>query len=185
MSLFGIRWMLCLRNKGGTFETHISAQQDKKKKNTWISKPDEYKEWTTGIEPAARQRPQTVDRLIPISKTTVPLDRLRSSRDFREVYRVGQKISGRYCLLFCRSRQDDAIRFGVTATRRLGNAVCRNRAKRLMREAVRHTAPMMMPGIDMVLVARPAILSARFQPVREHLVRQLAQCNRIKKVFAE
>ncbi|MDQ3124249.1 MAG: ribonuclease P protein component [Pseudomonadota bacterium] len=54
-------------------------------------------------------------------------------------------------------RQDgvDTVRLGFTATRKVGNAVIRNRAKRRLREAARATAPLLaVPGSDYVFVAR-------------------------------
>ena len=54
-------------------------------------------------------------------------------------------------------RQDgvDTVRLGFTATRKVGNAVIRNRAKRRLREAARATAPLLaVPGSDYVFIAR-------------------------------
>jgi ribonuclease P protein component len=54
-------------------------------------------------------------------------------------------------------RQDgvETVRLGFTATRKVGNAVIRNRAKRRLREAARATAPLLaVPGSDYVFVAR-------------------------------
>ena len=56
-----------------------------------------------------------------------------------------------------RNRRDGetAVRLGVTATRRVGGAVTRNRAKRRLREAARITLPpLARPGCDYVLIAR-------------------------------
>ncbi len=51
-------------------------------------------------------------------------------------------------------------RLGVAATRRLGDAVRRNRAKRLVREVFRRNK--MLPGFDVVVVPRPELLDAEF-----------------------
>ncbi|MBN1879297.1 ribonuclease P protein component [bacterium] len=109
----------------------------------------------------------------------IHLERIRSSRDFREIYRVGQKITGKYFLLFLRRRSDSSIHFGVTATRRLGNAVSRNRAKRLMREAVRLATPQTDSGFDLVLVARTEILQTGMNDVKKQLLNHLRSVTRI------
>lgn len=58
-------------------------------------------------------------------------------------------------------------RFGFTASRKVGGAVQRNRARRLLREAVRLQMDAIRSGWDLVFVARPAIVTARFSEVEE------------------
>ncbi len=59
---------------------------------------------------------------------------------------------------------DRPPRFGITVTRKVGNAVVRNRIRRRLREALRRTAPVhACSGTDYVLVARPAALTLSFE----------------------
>ncbi len=64
-------------------------------------------------------------------------------------------------------------RVGFTASRKVGNAVVRNRARRLMREAMRRLYPRVSPGWDLVLVARSPVADASLSDVAEGLCQLL------------
>lgn len=66
--------------------------------------------------------------------------------------------------------QGDSVRVGYTATKKIGNAVARNRAKRRLREAARVVlAERSMPGIDLVLIARRETGSMDFSRLKQTL----------------
>ena len=74
--------------------------------------------------------------------------------------REGVRIRGRWLTLFVLPNGLDRSRLGIIATRRLGGAVRRNRAKRLMRELFRHDRG--KPGFDLVALLRPGFSDVRF-----------------------
>ena len=77
-------------------------------------------------------------------------------------------------LLLAELRQDDApARLGVVASRKVGNAVVRNRAKRLIREAFRKQTAQMPPGLDLVVIARPGLERLSASAVSEELAAAL------------
>ena len=87
--------------------------------------------------------------------------RLSRSGDFDRVYREGRSHGNRHFVIYAFPRPaDDAgdeVRLGVSVSRKVGGAVERNRAKRLLREAFRRHAREGSPAVDLVLVAKPEI----------------------------
>lgn len=79
-------------------------------------------------------------------------ERVRRHTDYQRIYKQGVRIHGRYLTLFLLSNGLKVSRLGVAATRKIGNAVVRNRAKRLVREIFRRNKP--DPGFDVVVVPR-------------------------------
>src|ERR1700733_9259689 len=81
--------------------------------------------------------------------------RLRRRAEFVAVQSAGQKVHGRHVLALARKRSDPALvgRLGITVTKKVGNAVVRNRIKRMLREWMRLHGWVPV-GWDMVLVAK-------------------------------
>jgi ribonuclease P protein component len=84
------------------------------------------------------------------------------------VYREGRRYPGEILVLYIRPTEGGR-RVGVTAGRRLGGAVVRNRAKRRLREAFRRIAPRLSGDGDVVLVARSAAAAARFEDIMHEM----------------
>jgi ribonuclease P protein component len=84
--------------------------------------------------------------------------RLSRSSEFERVYRQGRSQANRYLVLYAFPRPDDALpqaRLGLSVSRKVGGAVARNRLKRLLRVAFEQESPVLPPGYDLVVVARP------------------------------
>lgn len=99
--------------------------------------------------------------------------RLRKRAEFLAVRR-GEKRRGPLFLVEALARGDEApARAGFTVTKKVGNAVVRNRVRRRLKEAVRvHAAGDMRPGNDYVIVGREEVLSAPFARIASELSRR-------------
>lgn len=87
-------------------------------------------------------------------------ERIRRRPEFERVYDKGARIAGRFMTVFLLANGSTKQRFGVAATRKMGSAVERNRAKRLARELFRRHKT--APGYDIVVVPRREMLDAPF-----------------------
>jgi ribonuclease P protein component len=83
-------------------------------------------------------------------------ERVRRRADYQQIYDRGVKVHGRYFTLFRFPNGLEMGRLGIAATRKLGGAVVRNRAKRLVREMFRRNK--LAPGFDIVIVPRRELL---------------------------
>ncbi len=86
--------------------------------------------------------------------------RLTRMSDFQRVRRFGKSYAHPLVVLFVSASEVSGVRVGVAAGRTVGNAVQRNRAKRLMRAAMQSFYPQIVPGFDLVLIARQSLRSA-------------------------
>jgi ribonuclease P protein component len=98
---------------------------------------------------------------------------IRQRADFQRVYETGRKHQGRCMVIFTLPRNGQPTRLGIAATRKLGKAVERNRAKRQIRELFRrHPAP---PGFDIVVVPRRPLFDSSFTGLEAEYVATLGR----------
>ena len=103
-------------------------------------------------------------------------ERVRRRPEFERAYEHGLRLRGRFMTLFVASNNSNRCRFGVAATRKLGSAVVRNRAKRLARELFRKDKP--PAGLDVILVPRREMLDAPFASLEADYSTTLARRDR-------
>jgi ribonuclease P protein component len=87
-----------------------------------------------------------------------PHERIRRRPEFQQVYERGARMHTRYSTVFVLPNGSAVGRLGIAATRKLGGAVERNRAKRLIREVFRRNK--IAPGYDVVVIPKRDLLGA-------------------------
>lgn len=90
---------------------------------------------------------------------------LKKNRQFQQIYHRGRSYSNRYMVLYVFSGQDGKNKVGFAAGKRLGNAVTRNRVKRLLREAYRLQQKKIKKGTHVLLVGRKAMIGVKYEVV--------------------
>lgn len=79
---------------------------------------------------------------------------LTENYEFKRVYARGKSVVRPTVVVYCMRKNGPGPRVGITASKKIGNAVKRNRARRLLRESTRELYPQMKSGYDLVLVSR-------------------------------
>jgi len=138
-------------------ETHIPTVPARPQPQTWFPFAHEHQSRSSNPGTPPRQGPCPVVCLNEMDITPSTVKRLKIRREFlfvakgRKAVRAGVVVQTR--------RRDGSLHCGAgfTATKKVGNAVIRNRAKRRLREAVRLLLPLHgRPGFDYVFIARAA-----------------------------
>ncbi len=99
------------------------------------------------------------------------VERLRQRVEFLRTQRRGSRRSSRNLVVYARERTDQTwTRLGVTVSRKVGNAVRRNRWKRLLREAFRRNKRRIPAGWDLVVIVKPKRTPPAYEDLAEEFV---------------
>ena len=103
-----------------------------------------------------------------------PGDRLRQRVDYLACYQRGRPVTGPLATLHVLPNRLGRPRLGITATRKIGNAVVRNRLRRRCREVYRRFRRRAdLPALDIVVNLKPRAAAANWNETRRQLERQL------------
>ena len=91
---------------------------------------------------------------------------MRKRAEFERIQQHGERVhTAHFVLILARQEQAGPARLGITASRKIGVAVVRNRAKRLVRTAFRELGAYFVPGVDVVVIVRKPLENRRLSDV--------------------
>ena len=96
---------------------------------------------------------------------------LKQNHEFRRLYSKGKNAVSPYFVIYCRKTRRKISRLGITTGVKLGNAVKRNRARRRIREVYRTHEGKLLPGYDIVIVARARVIYGRYGELERSFAR--------------
>lgn len=106
---------------------------------------------------------------------------LKKNKSFQTVYRMGKSYANRQLVVYILPNKSGERRVGFAAGKRLGNAVKRNRVKRLLREAYRLNQHHLVSGFDLIIVGRQTIAGEKLSAVQEAFVHLCRRAGIMKK----
>ena len=148
-----------IRKEEDFHEAHLATQPSQTRQNPRVPRPHGHAGRPQGSGPQAPQRPQTAQRITSL-KGDAAFRRLRRGRTGR----------GRFLAIRWLPTRHGKLRVGIVVSRKVGNAVVRNRVRRRLREILRR---MHLPAADLMVLARPEAADANFHELARDLMRAL------------
>jgi ribonuclease P protein component len=162
-------------------EANVPAEQPASETHTRLSYSHEHGSGSSSVETSAREGSQTAhgscsteaavlirpDRKLPRSR------RIRKRAEYLHLQRTGRRRACRAFVVIVRAAGSDGSRIGITASRRTGGAVVRNRVKRLVREFFRNYRTRLVPEKDVLVIARPEAANLSYNDLKNELGRVL------------
>ena len=94
---------------------------------------------------------------------------LKRHKEFRYTYRVGKSVGTRLFSLIWAKNRSDSVKVGFSVSKRIGNSVQRNRAKRRLRACITPMLEHIKTGSNLVFVARHDVLTVSFSEMQEQM----------------
>lgn len=107
--------------------------------------------------------------------------KIKENYEFRRAYAKGKSLVCPFAVVYYFKNRYGNIRLGITAGKKIGGAVARNRAKRVVTAAFRNCLPQVKEGYDFVIVARTRILSIKSTVLQNSLYKLLKSADLLKE----
>ena len=104
-------------------------------------------------------------------------DRIRKRPEYLQLAEIGQRLFGRHFIIVYARNTLSVSRLGITVTKKIGNAVVRNRIKRVCREHFRNQRDQLAPTMDVHVIARSGSAQATNDELTKSLETLFSQIN--------
>lgn len=104
---------------------------------------------------------------------------LRNKKDFSSIYNRGKSVGDKYVVIFFRKNNLTYNRTAFLSSKKVGNSVKRNRARRLMKESYRAYGEIIPIGFDLIFIARNTINGIKCGEVKKSIEAALKRCKLI------
>ncbi len=104
---------------------------------------------------------------------------LKENRDFHRLYRKGKSLVNPLVVIYYSKNNNKETRFGITTGKKIGNAVKRNRARRIIRAAFYEVSPLLNGHYDFVFVARGKTPFKKSTDIKKVMEKQFKENNLI------
>ncbi|MGL5347143.1 MAG: ribonuclease P protein component [Peptostreptococcaceae bacterium] len=100
---------------------------------------------------------------------------LKKDSDFRKVYKHGKSFANRYLVMYILENKSDSSRIGISVSKKVGNAITRNKIRRRIKEAYRlNVDENVKSGYDIVFIARVSSKETEYKDI-EKAINHLAK----------
>ncbi len=112
--------------------------------------------------------------------------RLAKREDFNKVFRFGKSISNQQFVLYHLLRpKHECFRLGVSVSKKMGNAIVRNRLRRIMKEIVRLNKDSIILTADFILIARKPVVDLTYQEIEGCIIHILKKAGLYKRIHKQ
>ena len=108
------------------------------------------------------------------------VETLKTNSDFRRAYGRGKSYTNPALVMYVRKNRAGSCRIGITASKKIGNAVQRNRARRVIREAFRQVNLPLKGNYDVIFVARTKTVYKKSTDIYNVMVPMLIEAGVVK-----
>lgn len=105
-------------------------------------------------------------------------ERLRKRKEFQKVFYEGKVFNNDQIIVYALLNNSEVSRLGITVGRKFGNAVKRNRLKRIFREAYRLNKQLLHRGVDIIIIPRSGFSDLILTSIEERFKNLLIQIDK-------